>query len=122
MTDDPRSLALEHVAWCVREHLHLAELHEALGREAGPRFRHWEDAIARLTRIASNMILREQQRAEKAIKEATDALDAAINDKRREFNRMRIELGALEHAASLRPEPFRRRQPPGSHWPARRSA
>lgn len=54
---DPGAQALEHVAWCLQEGITLGELYAALGVEAGPRFRRWEDAIARLTRVASDMNL-----------------------------------------------------------------
>lgn len=52
-----RTQALEHVAWCLKEGLTLAELHAALGPQAGPRFRCWEDAIAQLALIADYMAI-----------------------------------------------------------------
>jgi hypothetical protein len=93
MTADPRSLALEHVAWCLKEGVTLSELHVALGFEAGPHFHHWEDAINRLTRIASDMVI---------------YLDAQQRKDRRKTN---------VPPAYRRPPPLRHRE-----QPARRSA
>jgi hypothetical protein len=90
MTADPRSLALEHVAWCLKEGMTLSELHAALGFEAGPHFASWEDAIVRLTRVASDM-------------------EITLDQRHRPHHRQ----------ASL-PAPYRRREPPPAPWPGKR--
>lgn len=55
MKDDPFLIATEHVAWCIRQGICLAQLHVALGRRAGPPFETWNDAIWTLARVYSDL-------------------------------------------------------------------